>query len=189
MWAKKKRPPVSGAFNFSYEQINLLFLRSDRQIMYIQVAGQALRVTGEDTRGMRSCMALCTLRLIFMPRMVAKGAIDLCVLACRLLPCVVDLRVAHTAGCSRRIRRIGYLQRSVDRMTLGTGCDFLTWGMRLMAIETGWDQPMGSMADIACDLGVLARELGQLFLRAWMALAACACQCGSHRHFFRGMGI
>ena len=157
--------------------------------MYIQVAGQAFRVTGEDTRGMRSCMALCALRHILVLVMVTKGAIDLCVLAWRILPFAVNLGVACSAGRCRRIRRIGYLQRSVDRMTLGTGCDFLTWGMRLMAIETGWDQPMGSMADIACDLGVLARELGQLFLRAWMALAACACQCGSHRHFFRGMGI
>ena len=157
--------------------------------MYIQVAGQALRVTGEDTRGMRSCMALCTLRLIFMPRMVAKGAIDLCVLACRLLPCVVDLRVAHTAGCSRRIRRIGYLQRSVDRMTLGAGIFFLTFNVRLVAIETGRFQPMFRMTAVACDLGVLARELGQLFLRAWMALAACLCQCGTHLHFPGGMRI
>ena len=74
-------------------------------------------------------------------------------------------------------------------MTLGTGCDLLTCSMRLVAIKTGWDQPVGRMTAIAWDLGVLARELGQLFLRAWMALAARVCQCGSHRHFFGGMGI
>ena len=61
--------------------------------------------------------------------------------------------------------------------------------MRLVAIETGWDQPMSSMAAVASDLGVLALELVQLFLRAWMALAACVCQCGTHLHFPGGMRI
>ena len=61
--------------------------------------------------------------------------------------------------------------------------------MRLVAIETGWFQPVSRMATIARDLGVLALELVQLFLRAWMALAACVCQCGSHLHFLGGMRI
>ena len=66
-------------------------------------------------------MAFLALRHIFVLCMVTKGAIDLCVLACRLLPFAVNIRVAYAASCGRRIRWIGYLQRFVDRMTLGAG--------------------------------------------------------------------
>ena len=104
-------------------------------------------------------MALRTLRHIFVLCTVTKGAIYLCVLARCLLPFAVNTLVAYAASCSRSIIWIGYLQRFVDRMTLGAGCDFLTWKMRLMAIETGWFQAMSRMATIASDLGVLALEL------------------------------
>ena len=73
-------------------------------------------------------------------------------------------------------------------MTLRAGLFFLTFNMRLVAIETGWDQPMGRVTNIARHLGVLAREFDQLFLRAWMTRAAGVCQCSTHRHFFWGMG-
>jgi hypothetical protein len=121
--------------------------------------------------------------------MVTQGAIDLGVLACRLLPCAVNLLVTCAAGCRRSIIRIGYLQRSVNRMTLGAGCDFLPCKMRLVAIKTGRFQPVCCVADIASDLGVFARELGQLLLRAWMALAAGIRQCAAHSHFPGGMWV
>ena len=73
-------------------------------------------------------------------------------------------------------------------MTLRAGLFFLTLNMRLVAIETGWNQPMGSVTDIARHLGVFAREFGQLFLWAWMTRTAGICQCVTHRHFFGGMG-
>ena len=109
------------------------------------MAGQALRITGKDACGMRRCMALCALRLIFVPCKVTKSAIDRFMLACRILQFAVNLSVACAAGCRRSIIRIGYLQRSVDRMTLGAGIFSLTFNMRLVAIKTGWDQPMGRM--------------------------------------------
>jgi len=73
-------------------------------------------------------------------------------------------------------------------MTLRASLFFLIFNMRLVAIETGWDQSMGRVADIACHLGVLAREFGQLFLWVWMTRAAGVCQYSTHRHFFGRMG-
>ena len=73
-------------------------------------------------------------------------------------------------------------------MTLRAGLFFLTFNMRLVAIETGWNQPMGSVTGVASYLGVLAREFGQLFLWACMTRAAGVCQCSTHCHFFGGMG-
>ena len=187
--ASKKRPPSPGASNYCNEQVELLLLRSDRKIVHIQVAAQAFRVTGKDACGVRSCMALCTFRLIFMLGMVTTCAIDCCVLACRLLPCAVNLGVAYSAERRGGVIRISYLQRSVDRMARSAGRNFLPCKMRFMAIEAGRFQSMACVADAACDLGVLAGEFGQLLLRALMALSAGVCQCGAHRDFPGGMGI
>ena len=73
-------------------------------------------------------------------------------------------------------------------MTLGAGLFSLIFKMRLVAIETGWNQPMGSVTGVASYLGVLAREFGQLFLWVWMTRAAGVCQYSTHRHFFGRMG-
>ncbi len=134
-------------------------------------------------------MALPALRHKFMLCMVAKCAINLCMFACRLLPFAVNIRVARSAGRRRSIIRIGYLQRFVDRVACGAGISFLSFKMRLMAVETGWFQSMRRMTRIASHLGVLALEVVQLLLRARMALAARVCQSGAHRHLPGGMGV
>ena len=90
-------------------------------------------------------MTLCAFRLVLVLCMVTKGAIDCFVLTGRILQFTVNLGVACAAECRRSIIRIGYLQRPVDRMTLGAGIFSLTFNMRLVAIETGRDQPMGRM--------------------------------------------
>ncbi len=134
-------------------------------------------------------MALPALRHKFMLCMVAKCAINLCMFARSLPPFAVDIRVARSAGRRRSIIRIGYLQRSVNGVTCGAGISFLSFEMRFMAIEARRFQSVGRMAGIACHLGVLALEAVQLLLRARMALAACVCQSGAHRHLPGGMGI
>src|SRR5512139_1383902 len=99
-------------------------------------------------------MAFLALRHIFVLCMVTECAIDLSMLALRLLPFAVNSRVACAASCRRSIICIDYLQRLVDRMTLCAGCYFLAFKMRFMAIETRWDQPMSRMAAVTSGLEI-----------------------------------
>ncbi len=65
--------------------------------MHVHVTGQAYRILVKDARRMRSLMALSALRFVFVFCMVTTGAIDLCVLAHRLLPFTVNGSMAYAA--------------------------------------------------------------------------------------------
>lgn len=134
-------------------------------------------------------VALTALRHKTVFRIVAGYAAHFAVLARGLLPCSVDLGVAGTAGDCRHIRTIIYQHRLVNGMARGAGRQLLPFMVGLVAIETGRFVAVRSMAFLATEPGVLARELGELVLRPGMAFAACIEQPCLHGDLFRRMGV
>ncbi len=166
-----------------------VFLLHDREVMHIQVAGEAPGEALMDLLLVRSPVALGALRNQPVLRMMTGCTVYFSVLARRALPFGVNAAVARTTGDSRRISSIGDHERFVNLVAFGTGCQFLSRMVRLVTGKAGWFEAMRRVARLAGESRMFARERGKLLFGGSMALAACIQETRVHRHFPGGMGV
>src|ERR1700680_5071371 len=121
---------------------------------------------------MGCAVALAALRHKAVFRIVAGYAAHFAMLARGLLPRGVNLGVAGTAGDRRHISSIIDQHRLVYGMARSAGRQLLAFMVRLVAAETGRLVAVSSVALLATEPGVFARELGKLILRHGVAFAA-----------------
>ena len=157
--------------------------------MDIKMTGQTVREFGVERLLVGCPVAIGAFRHIPVFRLVTYGAVDFAVLARGFLPLGVNLGMAGAAGNCRGFLVIGDLRRFMYRMAFGAGRNHLTFIVRLMTVETGWFVAMGSVALLATEFRVFARELDELPVGNCMTGRAGIQQPGVHGYLLRSMGI